>query len=59
MKDLVLVEKKQNTFIYGRIVDGKNKLGQYDVYVGMTKKNATPYALVSDAQQHRNKLIAE
>ena len=59
MKDLILIEKKKNTSIYGRIVNAHNKLGQYDVYSGNTKKNATPYALISDAQRHRNTLIVE
>ena len=55
--EMVVIERRDGVTIYGKIVDGKNKLGQYEVHSEKLGNNGSVFHLLKEAQQRMNALI--
>lgn len=57
MKQLVVIERKSGVTIYGRVIDSKGRLGQFEVHSDVLGNNGSVFHLLSDAQQRMRALI--
>lgn len=55
--EMVVIERRDGVTIYGRIIDGKNRLGQYEVHSEKLGNNGSVFHLLKEAQQRMNALI--
>lgn len=57
MNKLIAIERKEGVIIYGRIVDGKCKLGQYEVHSEYLGHDGIVYPKLKDAQTRMSALV--
>ncbi len=55
--ELVPIERKQGVTIYGKVLDTKGRLGQFEVHSNMLGNNGKVYSLYSEAKTRMNILI--
>jgi hypothetical protein len=56
-QELIPIERKEGVTLYGRIVDGRNKLGQYEVHSDVLGYDGIVYPLYKDAERRMSALI--
>ena len=58
MSNLIPIERKGGVTLYGRIVDGKCKLGNYQVHSDRFGLDSNTYTSVSEAQKRMKVILA-
>ena len=55
--NMVVIERRGGVTIYGKIIDGKNRLGQYEVHSDVLGNDGSVFHLLKDAQTRMSALI--